>query len=39
MCVWYDNDTFGTMISPTMSTTALAATLTAVRPGLELYAK
>ncbi len=37
MCVWFDNDTFGTMMSPTMTTAKLAATMNAVRPSLELY--
>ena len=39
MCVWFDNDTFGALVSPTMNTTALASTLTNVRPSLELYTK
>ena len=39
MCVWFDNDTFGTVVSPTMTTTKLAATMIAVRPSLELHAK
>lgn len=39
MCVWFDNDTFGTVVSPTMTTAKLAATMNAVRPSLELYAK
>jgi hypothetical protein len=39
MCVWFDNDTFGTVVSPTMTTAKLAATMDAVRPSLELYAK
>jgi hypothetical protein len=39
MCVWFDNDTFGALVSPTMTTTQLAATLGNVRPSLELYAK
>jgi hypothetical protein len=39
MCVWFDNDTFGTVASPTMTTAKLAATMDAVRPSLELYAK
>jgi hypothetical protein len=39
MCVWFDNDTFGSVISPTMTTAKLATTMDAVRPGLELYAK
>jgi hypothetical protein len=39
MCVWFDNDTFGTVVSPTMTTAKLAATMDAARPSLELYAK
>jgi len=39
MCVWFDNDTFGTLVSPTMTTAKLAATLDAVRPSLELGAQ
>ena len=39
MCVWFDNDTFGALVSPTMTTTQLAATLNHVRPSLELYTK
>jgi len=39
MCVWFDNDTFGALVSPTMTTAKLATTLDQVRPGLELYAK
>jgi hypothetical protein len=34
-CVWFDNDSFGTLVSPTMSTAKLANTLDTVRPGLE----
>jgi len=39
MCVWFDNDSFGELVSPTMTTAHLASTLDAVRPDLELYAK
>ena len=38
MCVWFDNDTFGTVVSPTMTTAKLASTMDTVRPSLELYA-
>jgi hypothetical protein len=38
MCVWFDNDTFGALVSPTMSTAQLASTMDNVRPSLELYA-
>jgi hypothetical protein len=36
MCVWFDNDTFGVLMSPSMNTAKLAATMNTVRPGLEL---
>ncbi len=39
MCVWFDNDRFGALVSPTMTTAKLATTMDAVRPSLELYAK
>jgi hypothetical protein len=39
MCVWFDNDTFGAMYSPTMTTAKLATTMNTVRPSLELYQK
>jgi hypothetical protein len=39
MCVWFDNDTFGALVSPTMTTAKLAATLDQVRPNLELLVK
>ena len=39
MCVWFDNDTFGALVSPTMTTAKLASTMDAVRPSLELYTK
>jgi hypothetical protein len=39
MCVWFDNDTFGTVVSPTMTTAKLATTMDTVRPSLELLAK
>lgn len=35
MCVWFDNDSFGTLVSPTMSSTKLASTMEAVRPEIE----
>jgi hypothetical protein len=35
MCVWFDNDSFGTLVSPTMSRAKLANTLDTVRPGIE----
>ena len=39
MCVWFDNDSFGELVSPSMTTAKLATTLDQVRPSLELYAK
>jgi len=39
MCVWFDNDSFGEFVSPTMTTAHLATTMDSVRPSLELYAK
>jgi hypothetical protein len=39
MCVWFDNDSFGTLVSPSMSTAKLASTMVTVRPGLEQVAK
>jgi hypothetical protein len=38
MCVWFDNDSFGTLVSPTMPTARLASTLGTVRPGIEKVA-
>ena len=35
MCVFFDNDSFGTLVSPTMSSAKLANTLDTVRPGIE----
>ena len=35
MCVWFDNDSFGTLVSPTMSIAKLANVLDTVRPGIE----
>jgi len=39
MCVWFDNDSFGELVSPSMTTAKLATTMETVRPNLELYAK
>jgi len=39
MCVWFDNDSFGELVSPTMTTAKLATTMDSVRPNLELYGK
>jgi len=34
-CAWADNDTFGVLLSPSLSATALGAELRAMRPQLE----
>lgn len=39
MCVWFDNDTFGDLVSSTMSPSTLASTLLSVRPNLEHLAQ
>lgn len=39
MCVWFDNDTFGDLVSSTMNPSTLASTLTSVRPSLEHVAQ
>ena len=39
MCVWFDNDTFGTLVSPSMTTAKLDATMNAARPRLEQTVK
>jgi hypothetical protein len=36
MCVWFDNDSFGELVSPTMNATALAKELQSVRPAVEI---
>jgi hypothetical protein len=38
VCVWFDNDTFGAVVSPTMTTAQLASTMDTVRPSLETLA-
>jgi len=35
MCVWFDNDTFGALLSPSMTAAKLGATMNQLRPGLE----
>ena len=35
MCVWFDNDSFGEILSPTMSASALARDMQTVRPAVE----
>jgi hypothetical protein len=39
VCAWFDNDSFGEIVSPTMSATALASAMQTVRPSVELMAK
>jgi hypothetical protein len=39
MCVWFDNDTFGDLVSSTMTPSSLAGTLVSVRPSLEHLAQ
>ncbi len=39
LCVWFDNDSFGEIVSPTMNDTALAGAMRTVRPSVELLAK
>jgi hypothetical protein len=36
MCVWFDNDSFGEIVSPTMNATALGNVMRTMRPSLEL---
>ena len=39
MCVWFDNDSFGEIVSPTMNATALAQVMRTMRPSVELVVK
>ena len=39
MCVWFDNDSFGEIVSPTMNATSLANVMRAMRPSLELVVR
>jgi hypothetical protein len=39
MCVWFDNDSFGEIVSPTMNAASLASAMQTVRPAVELVAK
>jgi len=39
LCAWFDNDSFGEIVSPTMNATALAKAMVTVRPSVELLAK
>ena len=36
MCAWFDNDSFGEVVSPTMNVSALANTMRQIRPHVEL---
>ena len=36
MCVWFDNDSFGEIVSPTMNANALSTVMRTVRPSFEL---
>lgn len=35
VCAWFDNDTFGELVSPNMTAAALAGELRAIRPSIE----
>ena len=39
MCAWFDNDSFGEVVSPTMNATDLAAAMINVRPSVEMVKK
>ncbi len=39
MCVWFDNDSFGEIVSPTMNANALAGVMRTMRPSLEQVVK
>ena len=39
MCAWFDNDSFGEVVSPTMNATDLAAAMINMRPAVEMVAK
>jgi hypothetical protein len=39
MCAWFDNDSFGEIVSPTMNASALAKAMLTVRPAVELVVK
>jgi hypothetical protein len=39
MCAWFDNDSFGEVVSPTMNSTALAKQMLTVRPAVETVVK
>ena len=39
LCAWFDNDSFGEIVSPTMNATNLAEAVLTVRPSVELLVK
>jgi hypothetical protein len=39
MCAWFDNDSFGEIVSPTMNSAALATEMLTVRPAVEMVVK
>jgi hypothetical protein len=39
LCVWFDNDSFGEIYSPTMKANALVGVMRTMRPSLELVVK
>ena len=39
MCAWFDNDSFGEIVSPTMNATTLAKAMLTVRPAVESVVK
>ena len=39
MCAWFDNDSFGEIVSPTMNSAALAQEMLMVRPAVEQVVK
>jgi hypothetical protein len=39
VCAWFDNDTFGELVSPHMTASALAGELRAIRPSIERLSK
>jgi hypothetical protein len=38
VCAWFDNDTFGELVSPNMTASELASELRAIRPSIERVA-
>jgi hypothetical protein len=39
MCVWFDNDSFGEFVSPTMNANSLAGVMRTMRPSVEVVEK